>query len=87
MALKRPNGNDVIVERLGVGQYFGEISLLNKGRTVAAVRAVPEQPVEALALDGESFQSLLAESTDFRAAMQGVAQERVLHNQASLERI
>jgi putative ABC transport system ATP-binding protein len=41
VTLKRPNGTDVVADRMAAGQYFGEISLLNSSRTVANVRALP----------------------------------------------
>jgi len=85
VALKRPAGSDVIVERLGPGQYFGEISLVSRSRTVASVRAAGA-PVEALALDGATFQALLAESAEFRQTMEQVTQSR-LAVRRSLERL
>lgn len=83
VALKRPIGSDVVVERLGSGKYFGEVSLINQGRTIATVRATSEAPVEVLALDAASFQNLLAESADFREAMQDVVQSRLVRHQAA----
>ena len=82
MVLKRPSGEDVVVDRLQPGQYFGEVSLLHSSRTIAAVRAIPEAPVEVLALDAASFQNLLEASPDFHSAVQTVADERVIHTQA-----
>lgn len=83
VVLKRPGGPDVIAERLQPGQFFGEISLFNRSRTVAAVRAVPETPVNVLALDGEMFQSLLAESPDFGSAVEGVVQRRLAQTRSA----
>jgi ABC-type lipoprotein export system ATPase subunit len=85
VALKRPGGSDVVAERLGPGQYFGEISLISHPRTVAAVRATAEAPVELLALAGETFHSLLAESPDFQEAMHSVVQRRLASRQAIFE--
>jgi len=82
VTLKRPNGTDVIAERMGAGQYFGEISLMNSSRTVASVRAMPDAPVRALALDRQTFQALVSESNDFRDAMQSVVASRLEHNRA-----
>ncbi|MCU0521960.1 MAG: cyclic nucleotide-binding domain-containing protein [Anaerolineae bacterium] len=83
VVLKRPGGPDVIAERLQPGQFFGEISLFNRSRTVAAVRAVPETPVNVLALDGGMFQSLLAESPDFGSAVEGVVQRRLAQTRSA----
>jgi ABC-type lipoprotein export system ATPase subunit len=74
--LKRPGGGDVAVERLGPGQFFGEVSLVSRSRTIATVRAA-EAPVEVLALDGQTFQALLAESPDFLQTMEDVTQSRL----------
>lgn len=61
VALKREDAADVIAAYMNPGQYFGEISLFRGSRTVASVRAVPDAPVEVLALDREAFQALLDE--------------------------
>ena len=80
--LKRPGGSDVIASRMEVGQTFGEISLLNNSHTVASVRAIPEAPLELLALDGQTFHCLLEESSDFRSTMQSLVDRRTAHNAA-----
>ncbi len=86
VALKREDAADVIAAYMTAGQYFGEISLFRGSRTVASVRAVPDAPVEVLALDREAFQSLLDESQAFRDTMQNVVQARLDHNQASIDK-
>jgi len=86
VVLKRPGGNDVVVDRLNAEQYFGEVALVNCcARTIASVRAAPEASVEVLALDGETFQNLLNESADFQNAMQDVARTRLEKNQVVIE--
>jgi ABC-type lipoprotein export system ATPase subunit len=84
VALKRPANSDVVVERLGPGQYFGEVSLVSRSRTIASVRATPEASVDVLALDAATFQNLLDESSDFREAMQSVTQSRLAFRQAAV---
>ena len=84
VALKRPAGSDVVVERLGPGQYFGEVSLVSRSRTIASVRAAAEAPVDVLALDAATFQTLLDESLDFREAMQSVTQSRLAFRQTAV---
>ena len=86
VALKREDAADVIAAYMNPGQYFGEISLFRGSRTVASVRAVPDAPVEVLALDREAFQALLDESQAFRDTMQNVVQARLDHNQASIDK-
>ncbi len=85
VTLRRPNGTDVVVDRMGPGQYFGEISLFTSKRTVATVRAIPESPLQALAVDRPMFQKLLDESPDFHAAMQGVVSARLEQNRSITE--
>ena len=85
VTLRRPNGTDVVVDRMGPGQYFGEISLFTSKRTVATVRAIPETPLHALAVDRPMFQKLLDESSDFHAAMQGVVSARLAQNRSITE--
>lgn len=92
VTLRRPNGTDVVVDRIGSGQYFGEISLFTSRRTVASVRAVPEAPLEALSIDMPLFKKLLDESPDFNATIQGVVStrldfinRRLEHNRAIVE--
>jgi ABC-type lipoprotein export system ATPase subunit len=82
VTLKRPNGADVVAERIGTGKYFGEISLLNSIRTVASVRAMPEAPLQALALDRPTFEGLVTESPAFREAMQSVVAARLERSRA-----
>ena len=82
VVLKRPSGEDVVADRLQSGQYFGEVSLLHSSRTIAAVRAISEAPVEVLAMDAECFQNLLEASPDFHSAVHTVADERAARTQA-----
>ena len=83
--LKRPGQTDVMAARMLPGQYFGEISLFRQGRTVATVRASVDAPVEALALDRQTFMSLLDESPAFRDTMKSVVESRLAHNQATID--
>ncbi len=85
VTLPRPSGLDVVADRMGPGQYFGEISLFTSTRTVATVRAIPEAPLEALALDRGLFQRLLSESVEFQTAMQSVVSARLAHNRSVAE--
>jgi ABC-type lipoprotein export system ATPase subunit len=85
VTLRRPNGTDVVVDRMGAGQYFGEISLFTSKRTIASVRAIPEAPVKALTLDRPMFQRLLDESPDFQSAMESVVTARLAQNRTITE--
>jgi ABC-type lipoprotein export system ATPase subunit len=85
VTLRRPNGTNVVVDRMGPGQYFGEISLFTSKRTVASVGAVPDAPLQALAVDKPMFQRLLQESPEFHAAMQSVVTTRLEQNRLITE--
>jgi ABC-type lipoprotein export system ATPase subunit len=83
VALKRPGGADVVVTRLGIGQYFGEIELMRGGGNIATIRAIPEAPVEVVALDRETFVELLAASEETREAITQIVEARLAENIAA----
>ena len=56
-----PRRKDLTIARLGRGQFFGEIELLNSGKSIACVRAA-DGPVELKALRRDTFIELLSES-------------------------
>jgi energy-coupling factor transporter ATP-binding protein EcfA2 len=85
VSLRRPDGNDIVLDQMRPGQYFGEISLFTSKRTAATVRAIPECAVQALAIDQPLFQHLLDESDDFHAAMQAVVASRLENNRLVAE--
>jgi ABC-type lipoprotein export system ATPase subunit len=87
VVLKRSSGDDVVADRLQAGQFFGEVSLLHSTRTIAAVRATSEAPVEVLALDAESFQNLIGASPDFESAVHTVADERMARTRSAQEEV
>jgi hypothetical protein len=71
-----PNGHDVVLARLGEGQYFGEIGLLHGGKRIATVRASSD--LEVLALDRESFREIMVESEASKSEMEKVVRQRVM---------
>jgi energy-coupling factor transporter ATP-binding protein EcfA2 len=85
VTLRRPDGTDVVVDRMTPGQYFGEISLLTSMRTQATVRADREMPLEALTLDRTTFHKLLDESPDFMGTMQNIVSTRLEQNRLVTE--
>lgn len=80
--LKRPKGSDIVVTRMGPGQYVGEIELMRKDRAVASVRAA-EKPVQAYALDRETFQKLISESDLTRKSIENTANSRLDENSST----
>ena len=61
---------------LGAGQYFGEMALLQGGQRRATVRA-GNDGVEVMALDRETFVSLIDESEQARREFDRVMAERL----------
>jgi len=83
VSLERPGGEDVVVARMGVGEYFGEIELLRGGKTRATVRAPNDRAVEVIALSRDTFCELLAESEPTRTAIDQVVSDRIAENIAA----
>ncbi|HTP08031.1 MAG TPA: ATP-binding cassette domain-containing protein [Anaerolineae bacterium] len=81
VVLKGSDGSDIIVSTLHSGQYFGEIALLRGAERNATVRA-GHSGVEVMALDKETFDSLLNESESTRDAIDEVADRRELEIEA-----
>ncbi|MCL4529272.1 MAG: cyclic nucleotide-binding domain-containing protein [Chloroflexi bacterium] len=62
VVLPRANQSDVVALQLGEGKYFGEMEFFHERRSRASIRASEHTPVEVLAIDYETLNSLLAES-------------------------
>ena len=75
--LKHPGGGEVIVNRHGSGEYFGEIALLRGGTRRATVRAAAEGPAEVMALDRDTFEQLVRESEVVQREFGRVADARL----------
>ncbi len=56
----RPNQEDIVVARLGSGQYFGEVGLIRKGVRMATVRAATN--TELIAVDRDALMTLMDDS-------------------------
>jgi ABC-type lipoprotein export system ATPase subunit len=80
--LPRQNQSDVIAVQLGPGKYFGEMEFFHDRRSRASIRACESCPVEVLALDYETLNSLLGESEPTREALHHAAD---LHEQENVE--
>jgi putative ABC transport system ATP-binding protein len=75
--LEHPGGQEILVDTLGPGRYFGEIALLQGGRRTATVRASAAGPVEAVTLDGPAFEAVIGASEATREEMASTIQERL----------
>ena len=72
---EQDSGQELVVTRLGEGQYFGEIGLMHGGKRMATIRAAAD--VEVLALDRNTFSNLMAESEMSREEMDRVTRQRL----------
>ncbi len=77
VVLNKPGCIELNLARLGVGQFFGEIELLDGGRSIASVRAAQAGPVELALLDREEFLRLINDAPDMQAGLASVAKERL----------
>ena len=77
IVLQGKRRDDVLLARLGAGDYFGEIELMRGGKSVANVRAGENGPVELLTLARSDFNHMLDESPLTQEAISRVVQERL----------
>jgi ABC-type multidrug transport system ATPase subunit len=75
--LKTANEQEFLIDRLGQGQYFGEIALLRGVASTATVRSAPDAPVRVAALDRETFVRLIKESAATGEELDEVMQARL----------
>jgi ABC-type lipoprotein export system ATPase subunit len=80
--LNKPDCLEMNLARLGAGQFFGEVELMNGGHSIACVRAAMSGAVEVALLDREEFMRMLENAPTLQAELAGVAQARLLEHQA-----
>ena len=78
--VEAPDGDRMVVARMGRGQYFGEIELLRGGANIASIRADLESGVEVATLDRDTFNGLMSESEPTRKAVEQLAEQRIAEN-------
>ncbi len=78
--LPRQNQSDVVAVQLGPGKYFGEMEFFHERRNRASIRACQTCPVEVLALDYDTLNSLLGESEPTKEALHHAADQHEEEN-------
>jgi len=73
---------DLVVARLGPGQFFGEVELVNGGNSIASVRAASVGPATLVVLHRDAFNELLSDSPLTQVAIAEVVQSRLQENKA-----
>ena len=71
---------DHVVNRIGAGEFVGEIALVTDQRRTATV--VATSPVHALVIEGHAFQRLLGEAPEIKAKVERAAWEHLQHDSA-----
>ena len=74
VVLQPPDGLDVVIDRLGPGDFFGEVGLLHHSRRMATVRA--ETAVGVMAMDYQTFRTWIEGSPLVAEEIKALAAER-----------
>ena len=82
IVLQNKKCSEMIITRMGPGEFFGEIGLVRGGNAIADVRAAQDGPVELVALPHNEFLQLLTDSPLTGQAIDAVIQTRLAENQA-----
>ncbi len=82
--LPHPEGQEIHVDRLTAGQYFGEIGLLSGDTRTATVRAALDTEVEVATLDREGFSMLLQESDETQSVLAQIRATRLERDKATI---
>lgn len=84
--LQRPKCPDLVVARMGRGDFFGEVELLHGGNAIASVRASDESSVRLLGLHHDPFCQLMEGSPMTEDALCRIVQTRLEENRAMQRR-
>ncbi len=66
VVVERPDGREIVINRLKGGQYFGEMALLEHARRNATVRSSGSAPARVVGLEREVLERLMSDSDVFR---------------------
>jgi ABC-type lipoprotein export system ATPase subunit len=78
--LNNPGCPEILLARLGQGQFFGEVELMHSENSIASARAAPGGPVELALLSKEEFHQLLHGSPPTQNVIEKVARIRLEEN-------
>jgi ABC-type lipoprotein export system ATPase subunit len=84
--LENQTCGEMILARLGPGQFFGEVELTHGGNSIASVRSASGNPVELAMLPRAEFFRLIDGSSLTRNVLKEVATSRLGENRRSQER-
>jgi putative ABC transport system ATP-binding protein len=85
--LQDRKNQDTVISRLTPGEFFGEIELMRGGRSIANVRAGPNEPVEVLIVKRDDFLRVMEQSPITADAVGKIVQERLeVHRAADRRR-
>jgi ABC-type lipoprotein export system ATPase subunit/CRP-like cAMP-binding protein len=73
--------NEIHVNQLVRGQYFGEMALLGNGLRGATVKAAPDMAASVAELDIEAFNKLINDSRVLREELTDIVEKRNIFNQ------
>jgi len=76
------DGQAVPVTQLGPGQYFGEVSLIERRHTTATIKAAAHSAVELVALERGTFHELMNEAQAMREELTNVVHQRITQTRA-----
>jgi CRP-like cAMP-binding protein len=79
--IKDATANEVYVNQLQRGQYFGEMALLGNGVRGATVKTSLQNSVSVAALDAQAFNQLINDSRVLREELTELVEKRKIYNQ------
>ncbi|MBI9047973.1 MAG: ATP-binding cassette domain-containing protein [Anaerolineaceae bacterium] len=82
IALNKPGSENLVVNRMGPGEYFGEVELMNGGHAIATITAA-EIPVKVISMERALFEELLNENRDTKKVIEAMVSRRVNENKTA----
>ena len=82
VVLQNRSNMEMIVARLGPGEFFGEVELMNGSKSIASIRVAPEGPAELVMLRRDEFHELLSKSPLTEQSIGQIVQARIEENRA-----